>query len=131
MSVNESPMSMSPVPRVRRVGGRAFQSVDFVPSADAIAGFVVAFGPKIGVTNSDVEAEQPALAGLDVTGMFDFPKVDAAAFAWGDAVMWDAAQVAADGEAGAIVAASGTTHGIVCQVGGAAAGSGTVRILLI
>lgn len=124
---NATPLTASPTPRIAyRADGK---DVDYIPDADTPAGSVVPFGNRVGITKLDVAAD--ALGAVHLGCQADFPKVAATAFAWGDEVAWDDSATAADGETGAMVAASGTVHGIVSQAEGADAGTAIVRVLLL
>lgn len=124
---NESPLAASPAARINYRADE--HDVDYIPAVDTPAGTVVVFGDGIGVTKLDIPAGQLGVLHLD--GQWDFPKVAATAFAWGDELAWDAGTTAADGEAGAMIAASGTIHAICCQPEGAGAGTNTVRARLV
>jgi predicted RecA/RadA family phage recombinase len=63
------------------------ESVDYTPTTDTPAGTVVVQSQLVGVTSLDIAAN--ALGALRVFGVFDFAKVAAVAFNYGDLAYWD------------------------------------------
>jgi predicted RecA/RadA family phage recombinase len=121
-------MKITPDPAVIHRAGP--DSVDYIPADDVQPGTVVPFGPGLGVTKSFIPAGH--LGTLHLEGQFDFPKVAASAYSWGDALMWDPNQAAADGNNGAMIASkNGVVHAYCTSPAGAAAGDQKVRALLI
>lgn len=64
-------------------------TLTFPAPAAVLSGGVVAAGAIIGVANGDAAIGDPV--DVDVTGVFDLPKVAALAISLGDVVYWDAA----------------------------------------
>jgi predicted RecA/RadA family phage recombinase len=66
-------------------------AIDYTPGADTAAGMVVVLGDLVGVTRTDIKANQ--LGSLGVQGVFELPKATGAGSAIGAGVLtyWDAA----------------------------------------
>jgi predicted RecA/RadA family phage recombinase len=66
-------------------------AIDYTPAADTAAGTVVVQGDLVGVTRTEIKANQ--LGSLGVQGVFEFPKATGAgsAIAAGALTYWDAA----------------------------------------
>lgn len=77
--------------------------IDYTPGSDLAAGSVVVQGDLVGITKRDIATGQ--LGTLEVTGVYDFPKVTGAGtgIAAGVKVYWDVAdtEAKADDESGA------------------------------
>jgi predicted RecA/RadA family phage recombinase len=101
------------------------RAIDYIPTADAVAGTVMVLGELAGVLQRDCKAGE--LGALAVSDVFDFPKAVGAGSGLGAGVpaFWDAAAKQATANA-----AGGANKPLGLTIRVAADGDETVRVLL-